>query len=129
MIFARRRTRLTTNFSERIPIVKRRMTVFGVSGAMYHVGQVLFTCVYVFTLIKCCLHLISAVLSVCFFKLYIVINLFSYRCLTIWRYVCATLPGFHVLFCIVVARNYILCMDTKGGGCTTVCLPGTLCFL
>jgi len=28
MTFAQRRNRLTTHFSERIPIVKRRMTVF-----------------------------------------------------------------------------------------------------
>jgi len=28
MMFAQRRNRLTTHFSERIPIVKRRMTVF-----------------------------------------------------------------------------------------------------
>jgi len=126
MTFPQRLTRLTTNLSECIPIVKRRMTVFGVRGAIYHVGQVLFTCVCVcvcvFSLIKCSIKYL-------FSKFFILINLFSYHRPTIWCYVCAILPGFHVLFCIVVARNYILCMDMKGRGCTTACLPGTLCFL
>ena len=79
-------------------------------------------CVRVFSLIKCSFKYL-------FFKFFILINLFSYHCLTIWCYVCATLFGFHVQFCIVVARNYRLCRDMKGEGCTAVCVPDKLCFL
>ena len=32
MTFARRRNRLTTNFSERTPVVKRRVSVLGVAN-------------------------------------------------------------------------------------------------
>jgi len=39
MTFAQRRNRLTTHFSERIPVVKRRMTVFP-----WFWGRIIFCC-------------------------------------------------------------------------------------
>ena len=35
MTFAQRRNRLTTHFSGRIPVVKRRMTLFGGNSILY----------------------------------------------------------------------------------------------
>ena len=37
MTFAQRRNRLTTRFAERIPVVKRRMSVFISSTLLWHV--------------------------------------------------------------------------------------------